>query len=524
LFYDNTDYGILLAHAQNRAGLPDEALKTVKTWGMTIEAARADPRAIVEEANAYFYKADFSAMGTAALRARQQAEKLGARAWVADTYLLEGNALVNQNKYSEAVRAYSQAQRLYSDLKDEFGIATASKGIGVANSEQGNYADAEKYYFEALNVFSRLGFRRGEAATLSNLSIVKKLQSDFGSALKLMERCIAVQSAIGDKLSLSHSLLNYGSTLRRLNSIAQAKKALTSSLQLAREIGDPEQVVRVLVMLGDIALDDGDLVAGYAQEEEALAVHSRPGASPRVRSLVLQHLALAKQQMGRLAEAKADYEASLDIGRKTNLKNLVADNLVMLSEIDRQQGDLPGSDRLLSEADEIYQKGPQREGLLDVRLARAKNDLAANHLEGLREHLEQCVTGFRALGLAAGESDASLTLAEYWLRQSKPLQAAAALPDSRVQRFGLRMRRAILAGRIASAQGRARAAATRLKALNSNLQAKKWVGLSLEARLASAEAELRLNRTAAQKDIAGLKQDSGALGFGLLARTASELH
>jgi tetratricopeptide (TPR) repeat protein len=524
LFYDNAEYGILLAHAQNRASLPDDALKTLKTLDKTVEAVRADPRAIMEEANAYFYKADFAAMEAAALRARERAEKLGARTWVADTYSLQGTALISENKYAEAVRTYATAQRLYTDLNDEFGSATASRGIGIANSEQGNYALAEKYYSEALKTFSRLGFRRGEALTLSNLSVVKKSQSDFPAALKLMEQSIAVQEDIGDKLSLSHSLLNYGSTLRRLNSLPEAKEALTRSLQLAREIGDPEQIVRVLVMLGDTELDAGELAAGFAQEQEALAIHSQPSASPRVHALVLQHVARAKQDMGRLAEAKSDYEASLDIGRKRNLKQFVSDNLVMLSEVDRQQGDLDGSNRLLREADEIYQKEHQREGLLDVLLSRAKNDLAANQLEGLRERLERCVTGFRELGLGADESDASLTLAEYWIRQSKPSQSAAVLLVSMNPRFELRVRRAIVAARVACAQGKARESVRRLKMLGSNLQAKKWMGLSLEARLAAAEAEFSFDRTTARIDAAVLKRDTGVLGFGLLARTASELH
>src|ERR1700675_4246289 len=169
----------------------------------------------------------------------------------------------------------------------------------------------------------------------------------------------------------------------------------------------------------------------------------------------------------------------------------------MLSEVDRQQGDLDASNRLLREADEIYQKEHQREGLLDVQFSRAENDLAANQLEGLRERLERCVTGFRELGLTADESDASLTLAEYWLRQSKPAQSAAALPVAKIPRFALRMRRTIVAARVASAQGNATESARHLKALASDLEAKKWMELSLKARLAAAEAELRFDKTAA---------------------------
>jgi tetratricopeptide (TPR) repeat protein len=522
-FNGDTDYGILLAHAQNRAGLPDEVLKTVKALENATEPVGADPRAMLEEANAYLYKADFAAMEAAALRARKSAEKLGARTWVADAYAVQGNALINENKYAAAVQAFSTAQRLYASLHDEAGWATASRGIGAANSEQGNYAIAEQYYSEALKTFSRLGFRRGEALTLSNLSVVKKLQSDFPAALKLMEQCIAVQEDIGDKLSLSHTLLNYGSTLRKLNSLADAKAALARSLQLAREIGDPEQIVRVLVMLGDTEIDSGDLADGLAQEQEALNIHTRPGASPRVHALVLQHVAFAKQHMGILVEAKSGYQASLDIGRKNNLRQYVADNLVMLSEVDRQQGDLEASNRLLREADGIYRKEHQREGLADVLLEEAKNDLAANRLEGLRERLERCRSAFHELGLGADESDAAVTLAEYWLRQSGPSQAAAALPAAQIPRFVLRMRRAIVASRIAAAQGEARDAVRRLKAISADLAARSWMELSLEARLASAQAEWTFNRSAARSDLAALKQDTGSLGFVLLSRIASEL-
>jgi len=523
-FYDDTEYGILLAHAQNRAGLPDEVLKTVKTLESAAGPNGTDPRASLEEARAYLYKGDFTAMEAAALRARKSAEKLGARTWVADTYAVQGTALISQNQYGAAVQAYATAQGLYAGLHDEAGWATATRGIGAANSEQGNYTIAAQYYSQALQTFSRLGFRQGEAVTLSNLSVVKKLQSDYPAALKLMERCMAVQEDIGDKLSLSHTLLNYGSTLRKLNSLAEAKAALNRSLQLAREIGDPEQIVRVLVMLGDTEIDSGELANGLAQEEEALAIHSRPGASPRVHALVLQHAALARQYMGKIAEAKSGYQASLDIGRKNNLRQFVADNLVMLSEVDRQQGDADASNRLLREADGIYRQGHQSEGLADVLLGEAKNDLAANRLEGLGDRLERCRSAFHELGLGAGESDAAVTLAEYWLRQSDPRQAVAALPVARIPRFVLRMRGAIVASRIAAAQGKARDSAQRLKAIAAELAARNWMELSLEARLASAQAEWTFNRTAARSDAATLKQDTGSLGLILLARFASEIH
>jgi eukaryotic-like serine/threonine-protein kinase len=523
-FSDDPDYGILLAHAQTHAGLPDEALKTVRALQNAASSAEADPRPILEEAGAYLLKADFAAMEAAALRARASAQELGARTWIAEAYALQATALINENKYREAVQAYATAQRLYADLHDELGSAAASKGIGTVNSEQGNYTIAEKYYSEALKTFTRLGFRRGEAVTLSNLAVVKKLQADFPAALRLMEQSIAVQEDIGDKLSLSHSLLNYGSTLRRLNFLPKAKEALAKSLQLAREIGDPEQIVRALVMLGDTELDTGELAAAFAQEKEALEIHSRPGASPRVQALVLQHLALAKQQMGRLAEAKSGYEASLDIARSKNLTQFVADDLVMLSEVGRQQGDLDASDRLLREAGEIYRKGNQREGVLDVLLAQTKNDLAANRLEGFPGRIDQCVTGFHQLGLEPDERDAALTSAEYWLRQSDPSKAAATLPPSQIPRFALEMRRQILAARTAAARGSVRQAALQLKSLGSDLAAKQWMGLSLEARLASVEAEWGFNRIAARNEVTALKRDTGTLGFVLLARTASELH
>ena len=74
-------------------------------------------------------------------------------------------------------------------------------------------------------------------------------------------------------------------------------------------------------------------------------------------------------------------------------------------------------------------------------------------MEGLRERLEQCVSGFRELGLTTGLSEASMTLAAYWLAHSNLKAATASLASVPTPRFELRIQKQILSARIAAARG-----------------------------------------------------------------------
>ncbi|MEU4230191.1 BTAD domain-containing putative transcriptional regulator [Nonomuraea sp. NPDC026600] len=168
---------------------------------------------------------------------------------------------------------------------------------------RGEYARAQADLVSALDALRALGDRWGSMISLDALALLAGTHGDRATALARTDEAIVLAEELGATEDLADLLCNRGD--HRLHADPAAARAdYERAAELARRVGVPTNVASALRGLGDVALEEGDLIRARELYEEALR-RSDPrwlrSTGSRIRLLV---------GLGRLAEADGDPHAA----------------------------------------------------------------------------------------------------------------------------------------------------------------------------------------------------------------------
>ena len=179
----------------------------------------------------------------------------------AKALLGSGRLALLQCDYAPAVRRLEAALRLYRELDDPRGIASALQVLGSVAREQGRYARAVELHAESLAVAEAAGDRWAVASAHSYLAFVSWLQRDFDRANAEASAALAMFRELGDVEGAAWSLISLGTVARYQGEAERAAALLAESRALSEGIGFREGIAWCCEQLGLLAAVDGDPAA-----------------------------------------------------------------------------------------------------------------------------------------------------------------------------------------------------------------------------------------------------------------------
>ncbi|HTW06748.1 MAG TPA: BTAD domain-containing putative transcriptional regulator [Acidimicrobiales bacterium] len=206
-----------------------------------------------------------------------------------------------QCEYPAAVRRLSAALRLYRDLGDSRGTATALQILGAVDREQGRYQQATAHYSRSLDLFEALGDRWGIATAHSYLGFCAWLQREFDQARAECSLALQQFQASSDHEGTAWSLLSLGIVAQYEGDLDLADDLLSQSRRISEEIGFREGVAWCLNQQGLVAWRRHSPTAHELLLASA-ELHRELGDQWRLTS-VLDALAAAAVQDGNLGKA-----------------------------------------------------------------------------------------------------------------------------------------------------------------------------------------------------------------------------
>ncbi len=235
----------------------------------------------------------------------------------AKALLGSGRLALLQCDYAPAVRRLHAALRLYRELGDPGGIASALQVLGSVAREQGSYARSARLHAESLAIAAASGDRRAVASAHGYLGFVSWLQGGFGRATEECTAALEQFRELGDVEGTAWSLLSLGTVARYEGDGDRAAALLGQSRSLSDSIGFREGVAWSLEQLGLLAASAGDPGAA-ALLRRSLTLHRELRDRWRMCSVLddLAAVALAggdeaaaEQAAGLLGAAEATREA-----------------------------------------------------------------------------------------------------------------------------------------------------------------------------------------------------------------------
>jgi len=239
----------------------------------------------------------------------------GAPAALRAKALLGGGRLaLLQCDYAPAVRRLEAALRLYRELDDAEGIASALQVLGSVAREQGRYARSMELHRESLATAESAGDRWAVANAHNTLGFAAWLQGDFELATVECTTALTMSRELGYVEDAAWSLISLGATARYQGAPERAAALLAESHSLSERIGFREGLAWSLEQLGLLALDRGDPAAADLLRR-SLLIHRELQDRWRVTSVLddLAALALARGGAGTAARLLAAAQAMREL-------------------------------------------------------------------------------------------------------------------------------------------------------------------------------------------------------------------
>jgi predicted ATPase/DNA-binding SARP family transcriptional activator len=228
----------------------------------------------------------------------------------AKALLGSGRLALLQCDYAPAVRRLEAALRLYRELNDAEGIASALQVLGSVAREQGRYERSMELHREGLAIAESAGDRWAVASAHNTLGFAAWLQGDFELATAECTTALTMSRELGYVEDIAWSLISLGAIARYQAAPERAAALLAESRSLAERIGFREGLAWSLEQQGLLALDRGDPAAADLLRR-SLLIHRELQDRWRVTSALedLAALALTRGSAGTAARLLAAAQA-----------------------------------------------------------------------------------------------------------------------------------------------------------------------------------------------------------------------
>jgi tetratricopeptide (TPR) repeat protein len=384
LLPDDLEYGLLLASAETRGGMAQEALGTVNALRGRRSPLGDDPRIDLAEAQAAGALSDYARTRQAARSAAEKAGAHGARLQYAKARLLESGAMQTLAAAGFAdVRA--EARRICAELGDRACVAAAYRIEGNQMAASGNLAAARSLYQAALEMANQIGNANEKLNTLAGLANAAKLQGDLRAAERYCRAALPVGEEMGPQKSYPVSL-DLAGVLAEEGRIAEALALIRQSLQVSRRIGDREGIG---LSLGALA-----------------------------HTLALQ---------GRSSDALGSYREALGILREVNEPFHLGETLLEMGNTQLEQGDLPAARKSFEETRTLSHDFPGGFAASEIERAFARLSLAEGHFADAAAHARLALGSFAAAGREGDRIEAAAVLTRALMAQGSIAEASAVM-------------------------------------------------------------------------------------------------
>ena len=270
----------------------------------------------------------------------------------ADDLLERGNIEEAESYYDKAMRLYSQALDIYTQIGKVSGVIKTHLMIGKVHTTKGDYTVAkhryerclelskehhlfllhadslnqlagiqrilEEYpsallnYQEALRIVRVSSDSFRESSILGSLGLLYECLTEYSDAIKCFQQAIHITQQIGDKRAEGIHLGNLGTIYKKIGQYEKGAEIYIQAAGIAREINDKRSLGMHLGNLGNLYyfLDKFDAAIGYLEQGVEIAQEL---GNKRSQAIHLGNLGVVLGSLERWDEAENRLTSSIDL-------------------------------------------------------------------------------------------------------------------------------------------------------------------------------------------------------------------
>jgi tetratricopeptide (TPR) repeat protein len=186
--------------------------------------------------------------------------------------------------------------RLFRQLRDQKGIASAYHNLGLLAEARGADDEALMWYRKALALSEELDDRAGMATSYHQLGNIAYLRGAYEEALEWYRRSLALEEELGDRVGIARSYHQLGNIAYLRGAYEEALEWSCRSLTLAEELGNRSGIAASYSQIGVLYTTRGTPDAAVSWNLRGLLIHLELH-SLEIR-IDLHWLAQQRQQLG----------------------------------------------------------------------------------------------------------------------------------------------------------------------------------------------------------------------------------
>lgn len=187
-----------------------------------------------------------------------------------------GGALYEQDRLEEAATYVERSLGSYTSVGYTPGMAGAYANLGNLLFVRGRWGRAAESLEEALRLYRAIGYMPDQALTLVNLGLVRLARGDHDGAEEDLTRGQLLSARIGEEFGVVRAALGLTHLALLRGRMEEAEANLEEVFQRLDAVGEDE-AVQARWLLARVRAQSGDVAAGIAQAEEALAQAKEAG-------------------------------------------------------------------------------------------------------------------------------------------------------------------------------------------------------------------------------------------------------
>lgn len=313
----------------------------------------------------------------------------------AEQLLAVAGRQLEKAEYQQALDNYSEALKLFEQIRSSKGIADSSYGLGKVYEKLSEYEKGVAAARKAFGLHEQLGDHEGAGLDLNQLAILEMRRGNYPEAQAAAEKAIKTQERLGNKTGLSQALWVLGRTLYNTGNYTRSLELGQRALALAEETKDPKGMVLTLNLLGIVHQTLGSYAQAVNCYGRALRI-AEPLKDRESDAMTLSNLAHVHYEQGNYDLAVEEYRKSLAIAKEIKHKHGMAINLTGLALTRWRQGHYSEVLEKMQEALQIWEQNGDRQNVAIVLVTLGaiysdigNDDLALQHYQRSVELLRE---------------------------------------------------------------------------------------------------------------------------------------
>ena len=192
------------------------------------------------------------------------------RTYKANAYYKTGSDLNNEGRYYESLEQYEKALQIYREINDAIGFGEALNQMGFVYSRLGDYNTAVEKLTQAVQIMIEENDSLGLAGVYNHFGIVLQMAGRIEKAKEYYLNSLNIYENQEDLSGQLPILSNLGTLFFDLKDNTKAEDYLNRGLQISRELGDKEKETDFLLNLANNQTIIGRLDEAKANYESGL--------------------------------------------------------------------------------------------------------------------------------------------------------------------------------------------------------------------------------------------------------------